>query len=502
MFKVSPLFGDHAVLPRGKELRIFGSGEDGTRLTARLTDAAGSLLGEGVCTVREGSFLLHLPPQSARTGCTLTITGGAAEVISRDVAIGEVYLAGGQSNMELELQNADEGPCLIETHDDADLRYFNVPKRSMWNEEAAKAEAASHWASIRPGMGRDMSAVAYFFAVKLRKTLGVPVGVIDCYWGGTSITCWMDEETLRQSAEGTRYINDYAALVGDKSMAQWQAEEDAFQAAMADWNARVAAAKAENPGMAWGEIMARCGPSPWNPPVGWGSPYRPGGLAETMLKRVAPAALTGMLFYQGEEDTWRTTRYAQLLADFIRYVRGLFRDEALPFINAQLPMFVNTEESVYNDQWAELRQAQAQVAKQVAHTGLACLIDCGEVDNIHPTDKRTPGERLCDAALRVVHGLDAPKSPEATGKYTVGNTLIVTLDAPVDFTREGDACAEIAGADGLWHTADITVEGSALRLRSPAVPEPVAARYAHANWARVRLFGANGLPLAPFVLEQ
>ena len=502
MFKVSPLFGDHAVLPRGKELRIFGSGEDGVRLTARLTDAAGNLLGEGVCTAKEGCFLLRLPPQQAQTGCTLTITNGAEEVIARDIAIGEVYLAGGQSNMELELQNADEGPCLIQNHDDADLRYFNVPKRSLWNAEAVQAEAASHWESIQPGMGRDMSAVAYFFAAKLRKVLNVPVGIIDCYWGGTSITCWMDEACLRQSAEGVRYLDNYAALVGDKTMAQWQVEEDAFQSAMAAWNERVAQIKAANPGIAWADVEAQAGPSPWNPPVGLGSPYRPGGLAETMLKRVAPAVLTGMLFYQGEEDTWRTTQYAQLLADFIRYVRGLFRDDGLPFINAQLPMFVNTAESVYNYQWAELRQAQAQVVRQVAHTGLACLIDCGEIDNIHPTDKRTPGERLCDAALRVVYGVDAPKSPEATGKYTVGSTLIVMLDAPVTFISEGDACAEIAGEDGVWHTADITAEGSALRLTSPNVTEPVAARYAHANWARVRLFGANGLPLAPFVLAE
>ena len=502
MFKLAPLFGDRAVLPRDKELRIFGSAEEGICLTARLMDAAGRLLGEGVCTAREGAFLLRLPPQRAQSGCTLIITDGKAEVISRDVAIGEVYLAGGQSNMELELQNADEGPGLIEGHNDADLRYFNVPKRSLWNEEAGQAEAASHWEAIRPGMGRDMSAVAYFFAVKLRSKLQVPVGIIDCYWGGTSITCWMDEEYQRQSAEGNRYIDNYAALVGDKTMAQWQAEEEAFQAAMAAWNTRVAEIKAANPGIEWAEVERQAGVCPWNPPVGLGSPYRPGGLAETMLKRVAPAALTGMLFYQGEEDTWRTTKYAQLLADFIRYVRGLFRDDRLPFINAQLPMFINTAESVYNYQWAELRQAQAQVAKQVAHTGLACLIDCGEVDNIPPTDKRTPGERLCDAALRVVYGLDASKSPEATGKYTVGDTLIVTLDAPVAFTRDGDDCMEIAGADGVWHTADIKVEGNTLRLTAAAVPEPVAARYAPANWASGRHYGENGLPLAPFVLTE
>lgn len=89
MFKLAPLFGDRAVLPRDKELRIFGSAEEGIRLTARLMDAAGRLLGEGVCTAREGAFLLRLPPQMAQSGCTLTITDGKTEVISREVAIGD-----------------------------------------------------------------------------------------------------------------------------------------------------------------------------------------------------------------------------------------------------------------------------------------------------------------------------------------------------------------------------------------------------------------------------
>ena len=496
MLKLAPLFGHSAVLCRNKEIRIFGEAESGRSITVTLdSDTA-------VCTARDGRFLARLAPREAATGLTLTVTDGVETVVSTNIAIGEVYLAGGQSNMELELQNADEGPELIQSHNDAELRYFNVPKRSLWNEEAVQAEAASHWERIRPGMGRDMSAVAYFFAMKLRRTLNVPVGIIDCYWGGTSITCWMDENHLRQFAEGTRYLTDYAALVGDKTMAQWQAEEDKFQADMAAWNARMAEIRAANPGMDWGEINALCGPSPWNPPVGWGSPYRPGGLADTMLGRVAPASLTGMLFYQGEEDTWRTTQYALLLTAFIRYVRGIFRDDTLPFINTQLPMFINSTDSVYNHQWAELRQAQAQVAKQVAHTGLACLIDCGEIDNIHPTDKRTPGERLCDVALQVVYGMEAPKSPEATGKYTADSTLVVTLDAPVAFTRDGDACMEIAGEDGVWHPAAVAVEDARLLLTSPDVPHPVAARYAHANWARVRLFGQSGLPLAPFVLDH
>lgn len=501
MFKLAPLFGNGAVLVRGKEIRIFGTAEDGSRLTCELAAADGSLLAKASCTAADGRFLFRLPPQQAATGCTLSVNDGTMLIISGNVAIGEVYFAAGQSNMELELQNADEGKALIAAHEDPDLRYFNVPKKSLWNDDAIQAEGWSHWEAIRPGYGKDMSAVAYFFAVKLRAKLGVPVGVIDCYWGGTSVTCWMDEACLRSTAEGTRYLTDYAAQVGEKTLEQWQAEEDAFQAEMAEWNGKVSALKEENPAITWPEIVVSAGECPWHPPVGLGSPYRPGGLVETMTKRVAPVAVTAILYYQGEEDAWRTDCYDVLLASYVRQMRELLMDDALPFLNVQLPVFINASDKVDDHKWGDLRHAQELVYRQVANTGLACIIDCGEFDNIHPTDKRTPGERLFEQAMTVVYGEKGEKSPMATGKYTVGNTLTVTLDAPVAVTREGDECAEIAGADGVWHVAAIAADGDKLRLTSAEVPEPVAARYAHANWCKVRLFGENGLPLAPFILK-
>ena len=101
-------------------------------------------------------------------------------------------------------QNADEGQDLIAAHDDPLVHYFNVPKKSVWDDDAIAAEAASSWERVRPGYARDMSAVAYFFARKLARTIDCPIGIIDCYWGGTSVTCWMDKEALEATAEGQR----------------------------------------------------------------------------------------------------------------------------------------------------------------------------------------------------------------------------------------------------------------------------------------------------------
>lgn len=346
-----------------------------------------------------------------------------------------------------------------------------------------------------------MSAVAYFFARKLARTIDCPIGIIDCYWGGTSVTCWMDKEALEATAEGQRYITRYREQGGDKPFDQWRQEEDAFWVEMNAWNAHVAQLKKDNPGISWPEINETVGPCPWHPPVGPGSPYRPGGLIETMTKRVVPATLTGILYYQGEDDTAKTEHYDVLLTAMVMRLRQLFRDDSLPFLNVQLPMWIAAGDEDKHD-WARLRLAQARAASALQPGGLAILLDCGEFDNIHPTDKRTPGERLCDVALRVVYGMDAPESPRALGKYTQGDTLVVTLSAPVLRRETGELLLEIAGEDGAYHPVQsVTLAGAEMRLRSVAVLHPAKVRYAYVNWGKVALFGRNGLPLAPFALE-
>lgn len=495
MLKLAPLFGNGAVLCRNKEIRIFGEADEGRTVTVTLGDAT------CVCTARGGRFLARLAPMEAATGLTLTVTDGVDTQTSTDIAIGEVYLAGGQSNMELELQNADEGQQLIASHNDPDLRYFNVPKKSVWNEDAMQHNAWSHWEKVVPGNAKDMSAVAYFFARKLREKLNVPVGIIDCYWGGTSITCWIDEDALAATSEGQRYMDDYAAQSAGKTMEQWQKEEDAFQAEMAEWNGKVAQLKQENPAIEWPEINEKAGLCPWHPPVGPGSPYRPAGLAHTMVERIIPATLTGILFYQGEEDSGKTTRYDVLMDSLIRTWRAWFMDEELPFLFVQLPVWINNGETDPRN-WPVLRHAQELAWRRNRHTGMACIIDCGEYDNIHPTDKRTVGERLFEQARTVVYGEKGECSPRALRKYTEGNTLVVELTAPVVIRGEGSAkFLEVAGEDGIYHEANAAIEGSTLRLSSADVANPVSARYAHWNWCVVNLFGENGLPLAPFILE-
>jgi len=494
-FRPAAIFGDHMVLRRDRPALIFGEAGDGETIIAELG-------GHSVrATARGGRFTLALPPMKAGGPYTLTVSNGDAAFTFADVLFGEVYFAGGQSNMELELKDAADGPRLTAGADEPQIRYYNVPKLPWLDEAALAAERQACWRALAPGACGDVSAVAYHFAVRLQAELKVPVGIIDCYWGGTSIACWLSEAALRGTAAGAALLAEYEARIAGKTVEECDADVTAHDEAVERWNRQVEGVRAAHPGMAWPEVAKRVDPCPWNPPASPRSGYRPAGLAETMVMRAAPYTLSGFLYYQGEEDTKHPGLYRQLMTSLIAFWRGLFRDPSLPFLFVQLPMFKNSYD-VDDRQWAVLREGQEQAMLDTRGAGLAVMIDGGELDNIHPTDKKTVGERLFYEALRVAYARpDAPESPRALYARREGAEMVVTLCAPVK--AEGEPrLFELRDAAGTFIPASARIQDdNTLRLSAEGMAEPLEARYAWVNYGVVNVFGANGLPLAPFRLR-
>ena len=497
MLEAASLFTDGCVLCRGKEIRIFGRGENGRTVTGRLEDATGGLLAEGSAEVRNGRFLLSLPPQEARTGCRLRLTDGEEEWTAEDAAIGDVYLAGGQSNMELELQYALGGA--EQAAEDPMLRFFKVPRMPYVSAAHEKALRETRWKPVtRETAGFNSAAATIFGEAMRKKRPEIPVGIIECYWGGTSATCWMNEETLRETAEGARYLAEYAEKSAGKTMETYLREEEEFQKTLEVWNGTVDAYREAHPGADFEEITKACGACPWNPPAGPGSPYRPAGLAESMLGVVTPVTLTAVLYYQGEEDTGKTDRYDLLMTALIRYWRKEFREAELPFLFVQLPMWLDfgAEDSF---RWALTRLKQAAARDATRNTGMICLLDQGEYGNIHPVNKGPVGLRLAELAGKMLYG-EGEESPRAVGRYVDGDTMTVRLSGAAA-TSDGEAprLLEIAGEDGRFVPAAGEADGDVLRIRAAGVAHPAQARYAWTDWSdRVNLFGVNGLPVEPF----
>lgn len=492
-FKPAAIFGNHMVVCRDKELRIFGQAEDGTVITATLQGK------KGVAKASNGRFLVLLPPLAAATDAVLSLSDGNTTYQYTDVAIGDVFLAGGQSNMELALENANEGERCIKDHEDSLLRFYRVPVSGVWDDEAKQKESETRWQMVAPNECGDVSAAAYFFAQKVREEENVPVGIVECYLGGTMISCWLDEMALCQTPQGKACLEAF----DETNRMGKEAYDLAYEKYIIDhpaWEKRAEEIKTEQPDIDWVKLNELAGQCPWPPPMGYRSPYRPNGLAQTMLDRIVPYTLTGILYYQGESDDKQPDDYHALLMTLVLHWRHLFMDAHLPFMSVQLPMY-GCDGKPDGDQWARIRLAQTRVNQSLRHCGLAITIDRGDEKDVHPTDKRVIGERLYQQARQLVYGKTGLNAPEVTAKYTVNDTLVAAFSQPLVCLDAEPRLFEIADERGIYQRAKACITGGSVSLSAEGIAYPTCVRYAYVNWGIVNVFGENGLPLAPFVME-
>ncbi len=231
-------------------------------------------------------------------------------------------------------------------------------------------------------------------------------------------------------------------------------------------------------------------------------PSMPGVLYRGMLEPIAPLALTGVIWYQGESNTVRAYQYRRLLPALISGWRQAFGQGDFPFYIVSLPRYLQHRDVPGTDDWAELREAQALTAKNVPHTCLAVTIDTGDPDNIHPPDKKEVGDRLAYCALGEHYGLKVPSSgPTLASVERLPGALKLNFDH-VDggLAIKGDKPAEfsLSGDDRKFFWADARVQGDAVIVSTAAVPDPKAVRYAWQANPAATLFNGVGLPAAPF----
>ena len=238
-------------------------------------------------------------------------------------------------------------------------------------------------------------------------------------------------------------------------------------------------------------------------PLGPEHPYSPAGLYNAMIHPLAPYALAGAIWYQGEANAERGHQYRKLLPAMIHDWRELWGQGDLPFGIVQLANFMAVSEEPAESEWAELREAQALAAKTTANAGLAVTIDIGEADDIHPRNKQDVGKRLSLWALANVYGLDVVHAGPVyhSMKIADGKALIRFENAGAGLrTKDGgevDGFA-IAGADGRFHWAQAQIQKGGVVVWSDAVETPLAVRYAWGNNPVCNLCNAEGLPAAPF----
>ncbi len=499
MLKLAPIFTDHAVLQREKCIRIFGQCDDGAVVTLQLGDITRTSV-----PAHNGAWEILLPPLPAGGPYALTVTDGTDTITLHDIMLGEVWLCGGQSNMELNLKDADGAQEALASCAESNVRLYHVCKRGFMDEQFYREEAESCWNLPSEYTCPYWSAVGYFFARELAQKLGVTVGLVNCNYGGTSASAWMSKEMLASTAIGQTYLADYEQGVAGLTDEEADRAYDEYMEYHIAWNERVGKCYAENPNIKWSEVLEKCGENRYPGPHAPKNPLRPHGLYDTMVSRIIPYTLRGVLYYQGESDDHRPEGYRTLLTSLITQWRQDFRDDALPFLLVQLPIY-GIEDNPELQHWCPIREAQEQVYRNLRNVGLAVNFEQGEFNEIHPKEKQVPAHRLYLQALQHVYGLQTENTTAPLLRYALpenGGIRVYLDNAQCGLESRGEGGFEICGTDGIWRPAKAEINGNTIFVHSDVVPAPAAARYGWRNYLPVTVFAKNGLPLAPFRTDR
>lgn len=495
ILKVASIFSNNMVLQREKNITIWGTGAEGQRVAVTLDNITVSAV------VKDSKWKAILPSMSAGGPYEVKVTNGISSISFGNVMIGEVWLAGGQSNMELELQNSKDGKEVLSNLKDTNVRFYYTEKLSYIDEAFLEKESNTSWQECSPETSATWSAVGYYYAKELSEKLNVTVGVIGCNWGGTSASAWISREVLELDKDTNTYVEEYDKANEGRSFERYLSDLEEYNIWYEAWQERVNKCYAEKPDMLWSKVLEIAGECRWPEPLGPKSPFRAGGLYETMLQRVMPYTLRGFIYYQGESDNHKPKIYNKLLNKLIEQWRTDWEDDELAFMLVQLPMFIGKEDKDQKN-WPIIREAQMKVHKTIKNTGIAVILDCGEFDNIHPLDKETVGHRLALQALCHSYNMDIKAyGPIYKDLKYIGNKIELAFHYAEDgFIVKGDNVSgfEIAGAAKDFVPADIEIGGNKIVVSSDKIEEPKYVRYAWTNYGPVTLFNKAGLPMATF----
>jgi sialate O-acetylesterase len=428
--------------------------------------------------------------------CVLTAAavgygGGGGEARARNVMVGEVWVASGQSNMEWTFEKGVTGG-------EQAVADANVPGiRLFWGSgrivRQPIRELGGKWQVCTPAAVRKFSAIGYYFARHLHDRLKVPVGVICISYGWTPAEAWMSREALSADAEIKRDVLD----VWDKWVAEYPATAKAYADRLAAWE------KAAKDAVAAGQPVPLT-PKPPAPP----NPefiHQAAGLFNGVVAPVIPYGIAGVIWYQGETNDHRAWQYRKLFPLLIRDWRRAWGQGDFPFLFVQLSTVGAAATQPGDSNWAELREAQT-LALAEPNTAMAVSVDIGDGD-IHPRNKADVGTRLALAARAIVYGEKALpwQGPTYESMKVEGDKIRLTFRHADGLTAGGAGTGPgtivgfaIAGADRKFVWAEAKIEGVTVLVWSPEVPKPVAVRYAWATNPPNNLRSAAALPAGPF----
>ena len=537
------LFGSHMVLQRGIQAPVWGWAPAGKKITVEFGGQVKSATAD-----KDGKWKVALDPMRANASPqVMTVTEseapaglpprGPLSVKIEDVLVGDNWLCSGQSNMVFDMsfgfgggdKSRDEDKVeipevaitkqhLADVGNCPTLRFYRVTS-DAWSEQP-QGNCAGSWIVLTPETARRVSAVSYYFGHRLNQELNIPIGCVQSARGNTRIEPWTSPSGFRMVPE-LADISRGVDMFDPSTSIGLQTQKESLEK-VSNWMTVAKAASSD------GKMLP---PLPDLPRPG-NSDGTPCALYNGMIAPLVPFGIKGVIWYQGELNggyPWDGSleraegmSYFNKMQALIAGWREDFGIGDFPFYFVQLPNYWKPNPNPEGgDGWSKLREAQRR-SLEIPNTGMAVTIDIGSVpgyDDIHPRNKFDVGERLALWALAKDYGkkdlvycgplYKAMKVEDGRIRVSfdsAGSGLMAGKKDGVKPTVKTDAKLKgfaIAGEDRKWAWADAVIEGKTVLLSSPAVPKPVAVRYAFSmNPEGCNLYNIEGLPASPFRTDE
>lgn len=471
------IFSDHMVLQRDLPLPLWGSAPAGQMVTASIAGKSASSAAD-----EDGKWRIELPPLPAGGPFKLDVSAGISLSYS-DVLVGEVWLCAGQSNMDFTLASTAKRSYAGVANSADEIAAANHPQLRMFTaewtmHEAAQRDVVGEWSVCTPESAGDFSAVAYYFGLSIQEKLAVPVGLVNCSYGASTIEAWIRQESLAAHPQFKGLLDEFSKkrlVFRDNPRISLEHAK-----ALAEWTRRRA---------------------PRNPdPVQ--DQHNPFVLHNGMIAPIAPYGLRGAIWYQGESNLNTRGLYPDLQQALIADWRALWNSPALPFYYVQLAAYKAPSAEPSDGQLPEMREAQAK-ALAIPNTGMAVTLDIGEEKDIHPRNKRDVGQRLARLALNGTYQMPVIACGPLFREASIEQDRIrIHFDHVSGGLVAKDSSLKqfaIAAADRKFVWADAIIEGDCVVVSHSEIKQPAFVRYAWAdNPAGANLYNSENLPAAPF----
>lgn len=482
---VNELFSDNMVLQRDVVLHVSGKGEPGVQVRVRIQNQEQSTVVTG------DSWRVAIGPLETGFCEELVIETDDETIKFKNVAVGDVFLLAGQSNIEFEFYHSASFKNDLPHCKNSGIRYLEIPRieyrKDGHNYPDLKMKS---WHVCDQETAPAMSAIGLYFAHFLNRDENVPIGLISMNKGGSSASCWISETYLKKDvAVFQKYWLDYYKGIENQTDSQEDEARARYNLSLNQYLGRIKEYQNRYPERSTSQMKKDLGHTPWPPPKGKKDAFRPSGLYDMMFKRIKDCRFKSVIYYQGEEDTRHGEIYERLLSLLIGNWREDFQVE-VPFVIVALPEYDDDK----NDKWPLVRHAQGEVCSKYLGAYLVVSLNCGEELNIHPQEKVELAYRIFarvkEAFYDPGYAGHAPfivKSAVQNGVLTLEFDQKIRIAGPIEILADGKVVESVVTES---NNLSIAIKPGCQRIE-----------YCHRNYCKSHIVGLNGIPIAGFEID-